>query len=611
MSLDSRLRDELSRLAPADPSRALERVVEKRVRRQIRRKVQAIALALVVLAGTAGGFYGLTRVFGGADGARPGTPQVSNGRFAYVALEGSGSAIYSVNPDGSDPVRLVELPGTGMIGALDWSPDGSELAFVGPSDGSHATIFAVGPDGAGLRVVGPLTPNGSTAGLSWSPDGSQIAYVDGWRGTNALYVVDATGGEPRRITGEDLYVAGPDWSPDGRSIVFASEEPNAQPELWDIFVIDLQTLEVRRLTDDPSLDLEPAWSPDGRRIVFRSRRDLVPSESVEGADEIYVMNANGTGQTRLTFDESIDQSPVWSPDGAKLAYTSDCCVDESALVVMDPDGTNADRVPIQALEIAWQPIPAEPIEPIPTQTASPEPSPSPDLPEGVIDIGLGFPVCFSEELGGIDLLGDGTEGTAWTAVPVGNNGRCPESPGMEDYLLAVDHSGDRIVDAWIDLPFECWSGCAPSDGVDLDANGTEELVVSRFFSIMDSFFFTVRPGPDGELVLEPILVAEPGHEPADIVAGEPLRIDAWGDAGYGSAIECEGYPEDPVIVWSWSYAPVESNDPREVHITRLELQEDGLFHVVGTNDFTVPAGEPTGIPFQGDLGRECGLGWGR
>jgi hypothetical protein len=114
-----------------------------------------------------------------------------------------------------------------------------------------------------------------------------------------------------------------------------------------------------------------------------------------------------------------------------------------------------------------------------------------------------------------------------------------------------------------------------------------------------------------QLHVEPVLVAGPGHEPARIEAREPLRIDAWGDAGYGSSIQCEGYPSAPVIVWSWSYAPVESDHPMEVHVTRLRLETDGLFHVVGTNDYTVSAGQPTGLPFQGDLGLVCGVRWGR
>lgn len=240
---------------------------------------------------------------------------------------------------------------------------------------------------------------------------------------------------------------------------------------------------------------------------------------------------------------------------------------------------------------------------------SPSPSESP-LPKGAEDIGIGFPVCFAERLGPIDYLGDGTDGSAWTAVPVTDDGTCPEHREPDSYVLAVDHTGDRVADSWVDLPFECENGCAPFDATDLDGNGTEELIIVKFFSIMDYYVFTVRPNENGDLRVEPILVAPPGHRPALIVAGEPLRIDAGGDAGYGSSIQCEGYPSAPVIVWSWRFAEIDSDEPSEVHVTRIRLQSDGLFHVIDTNDFTVPAGE-SGITDPYELGPQCGVDWWR
>jgi hypothetical protein len=227
------------------------------------------------------------------------------------------------------------------------------------------------------------------------------------------------------------------------------------------------------------------------------------------------------------------------------------------------------------------------------------------------DVGLSFRLCEVQTVGGLDLLGNGVSGRAWTGVPVRDDGTCPRFAGAMKYLVAVDHTGDGLADSWVELPFGCYNGCAPHDGTDLDADGDEELIVSYFFSIMDFSFFDVRPDGAGGRQVEPILVAEPGHDPAGIEAGRPLRIDAWGDAGYASAIECEGYPSAPVIVWSWHYAPVESDRPTEVHVTRLRFEADGLFHVVDTNDYSVPAGDATGVPYMGDLGPACGVRWGR
>jgi TolB protein len=69
------------------------------------------------------------------------------------------------------------------------------------------------------------------------------------------------------------------------------------------------------LTNDDAYDLTPRWSPDGTKIAFASDRS--------GNTEVYVMNANGTGVVNLSQNESDDRSPAWSPDGTKIAFTTD------------------------------------------------------------------------------------------------------------------------------------------------------------------------------------------------------------------------------------------------------------------------------------------------
>ena len=224
---------------------------------------------------------------------------------------------------------------------------------------------------------------------------------------------------------------------------------------------------------------------------------------------------------------------------------------------------------------------------------SPEPSSVPGVAEGT-DIGLGFHLCQAERLGGIDFLGDGTRGTAWIGVPTDADGTCPRHARPGRYVVAEDHTGDGVADSWLDLPWRCDVDCVPFDATDLDGNGTDELVVASYFSIMDYYVMGLKPEANGNLRIAPLLVAEPGHAPADLIAGEPLRIDAGGDAGYGSSIWCDNYPSDPVIVWAWVLGVVDGNQPSEVHITRLKLQSDGLVHVVGSNDYTISATENWG-----------------
>ena len=88
-----------------------------------------------------------------------------------------------------------------------------------------------------------------------------------------------------------------------------------------------------RLTNDPSEDDAPAWSPDGKRIAFTSDRD----GSREGS-EIYVMDADGSNQTRLTNNPGFDAFPKWSPDGSKIAFHRQVVLFE--IFMMDATGSN-------------------------------------------------------------------------------------------------------------------------------------------------------------------------------------------------------------------------------------------------------------------------------
>jgi dipeptidyl aminopeptidase/acylaminoacyl peptidase len=96
----------------------------------------------------------------------------------------------------------------------------------------------------------------------------------------------------------------------------------------DVWTIDADGTDLTRLTDSPEPDFDPSWSPDGRQIAFRSERS--------GEPEIWVMNADGTGQRRLA--EGL--SPAWSPDGSLIAFAG-----RAGLSVIRPDGTSLRVLP--------------------------------------------------------------------------------------------------------------------------------------------------------------------------------------------------------------------------------------------------------------------------
>jgi Tol biopolymer transport system component len=136
-----------------------------------------------------------------------------------------------------------------------------------------------------------------------------------------LYIIDEDGTNETRLTANPAGDEHPLWSPDGQKIAFESLRDGP----IDIYVMNADGTNEARLADDPATRYGPAWSPDGEQVAFLRS----PTESPgSGADDIYVMDSDGTNERRLTQTDSDPEtrislgSPVWSPDGEKLAFSS-------------------------------------------------------------------------------------------------------------------------------------------------------------------------------------------------------------------------------------------------------------------------------------------------
>ena len=135
-------------------------------------------------------------------------------------------------------------------------------------------------------------------------------------------------------------------------IAFSSEREGNR----EIYVMNADGKNQQRLTNNRHEDWSPSWLPDGKRIVFVSDRDGHP-DIIPGwfTYEIYVMDADGGNQQNLTNNPADDKFPSWSPDGKQIVFQSDR-VDfrNPEIYVMDADGGNQRRLTENRAD-DWQP----------------------------------------------------------------------------------------------------------------------------------------------------------------------------------------------------------------------------------------------------------------
>jgi hypothetical protein len=188
---------------------------------------------------------------------------------------------------------------------------------------------------------------------SMSPDGTKVMFASDRYGVPQLYLMRVAGGPPARLTTDDCTSEYATWSPDGRTLYW---ERKCGDGKFAVMRGDLKYDEdgpagmyaslvgVRELTDQGSDNRFPRVSPDGARVVFTSYRD--------GNAEIYVMGADGSGQTRLTSSAGEDEAATWSSDGRQLAFASNRDGDYD-IYVMNTDGSGQSALTSNTAEDRW------------------------------------------------------------------------------------------------------------------------------------------------------------------------------------------------------------------------------------------------------------------
>jgi TolB protein len=263
------------------------------------------------------------RLSGGSQG-------IAETKIYYVKIVGANKEIWVMDYDGANQHELTHL-GTVSISPRI-SPDNTRLAFSSLGrEGFQIRMFSL--------VLGRMVSFPSIAGTNlspaWAPNGKDIAYSSSRSGDPEIWISDANGTLPRRITS----FRGPDVSPvfnprTGAQIAWISGRTN----LPQLYIMDIDGSAVQRMTDG-GYATSPSWSPNGQFLAFAWDRKYGPG--APGGQDIYVMEIATKRWIQLTHDGGRCDFPSWSPDGRHIVYANspDGKATHMKIMTMLADGT--------------------------------------------------------------------------------------------------------------------------------------------------------------------------------------------------------------------------------------------------------------------------------
>jgi hypothetical protein len=176
----------------------------------------------------------------------------------------------------------------------------------------------------------------------------KILFLSDRTGKELVYVYDPDKGRLGLVTARWPYEEARRaryLSPDGRSFAYAQKDADG---VLQIYVYSREYGAARQVTFNAGMSYDPAWSPRGDKVAF------VSTES--GNDEVYVVGADGKGQTQLTFNEwEWDKHPSWSPDGIRIVFWSNQGSGRKQLWIMNADGSGR-RLLLNSPYNDWDPV---------------------------------------------------------------------------------------------------------------------------------------------------------------------------------------------------------------------------------------------------------------
>jgi len=263
-----------------------------------------------------------------------GLPGIASTQIAFVSSRTGTKEIWVMDYDGANQHPLTSLHTISLTPR--WSPDASRIAFTCFVPGSTGVVspqicmYSADTN----RVVSFPRFRGSNSAPAWSPDGSQIMFSSSMLGNPELFVTDANGSRPKRVTYSTAASTSPTWNPKtGQSVVFVSDRGGI-PKLYMMNADGTNTTELD--LPDKGYLIDPAWSPNGQMVAFSWRRP-------DGNFDIYIMDPATRQIIQITRDSGKNERPSWAPDGRHIVFES-TRNGERQIWTMLADGTQAHQL---------------------------------------------------------------------------------------------------------------------------------------------------------------------------------------------------------------------------------------------------------------------------
>ncbi len=311
------------------------------------------------------------------------TPHPFAGETAWIAYQtnrGGSEGVWLMHPDGTEDHHVaMDVPGEQKYG--NWSPDGTRLVFTtrgGETEPLYEYNLTTNTSRQLFACEDPCVGDDEPV---YSPDGTQVAFIraltpfvysDDAGGEVpsdcGLWIGDITTGEVRQITSNTNPPCDreyfPRWSPDGSQLTYWRDpHENSQPTGTAVFVINADGTNERRLTDPEMFAGDPDWSPDGDWIVF-STYPLNEFNFVPAVSNLYRIHPDGSAMEQLTHYDTEDLRatiPRYTPDGQWIIFTA-VRPDSRSLWAMPSEGGEPIELTHRGIYIhgVWQPQPTGP-----------------------------------------------------------------------------------------------------------------------------------------------------------------------------------------------------------------------------------------------------------